>query len=325
MAVFTTLTPLEVRKELPDFNIGELLSLEPIASGIENTNYFLDTTEGRWVLTVFERLSESQLPFYLELCAHLRSQGCPVAAPVRTKSGQLFSHIKGKPFSIANRLEGRSIENVTAKECASMGEVLARMHIAARGFSLFQENMRGPQWWQATAPVVLPHLDPTVGAMLSEEVNHQLTVFSDSQFQALPVAACHCDLFRNNAMIIGHGTEQEHVSGVFDFYFAGCTALLFDVAVTVNDWCTDFEAPDLHLDPRKTEAFLRAYHAVLPFTDAERRWWPDMLRAAALRFWLSRLYDFYQPRKASLLKPHDPTYFEKILKNRKRETIALVA
>lgn len=90
MAVFTTLTPLEVRKELPDFNIGELLSLEPIASGIENTNYFLDTTEGRWVLTVFERLSESQLPFYLELCAHLRSQGCPVAAPVRTKSGQLF-------------------------------------------------------------------------------------------------------------------------------------------------------------------------------------------------------------------------------------------
>ena len=132
--------------------------------------------------------------------------------------------------------------------------------------------------------VVLPHLDPTVGAMLSEEVNHQLTVFSDSQFQALPVAACHCDLFRNNAMIVGHGTEQEHVSGVFDFYFAGCTALLFDVAVTVNDWCTDFEAPDLHLDPRKTEAFLRAYHAVLPFTDAERRWWPDMLRAAALRF-----------------------------------------
>ena len=190
MAVFTTLTPLEVCKELPDFNIGELLSLEPIASGIENTNYFLDTTEGRWVLTVFERLSESQLPFYLELCAHLRSQGCPVAAPVRTKSGQLFSHIKGKPFSIANRLEGRSIENVTAKECASMGEVLARMHIAARGFSLFQENLRGPQWWQATAPVVLPHLDPTVGAMLSEEVNHQLTVFSDSQFQALPVAAC---------------------------------------------------------------------------------------------------------------------------------------
>ena len=203
MAVFTTLTPLEVRKELPDFNIGELLSLEPIASGIENTNYFLDTTEGRWVLTVFERLSESQLPFYLELCAHLRSQGCPVAAPVRTKSGQLFSHIKGKPFSIANRLEGRSIENVTAKECASMGEVLARMHIAARGFSLFQENLRGPQWWQATAPVVLPHLDPTVGAMLSEEVNHQLTVFSDSQFQALPVAACHCDLWRIRLLLCG--------------------------------------------------------------------------------------------------------------------------
>lgn len=158
MAVFTTLTPLEVRKELPDFNIGELLSLEPIASGIENTNYFLDTTEGRWVLTVFERLSESQLPFYLELCAHLRSQGCPVAAPVRTKSGQLFSHIKGKPFSIANRLEGRSIENVTAKECASMGEVLARMHIAARGFPCFRKTCAVRSGGKPRHPLCFPIL-----------------------------------------------------------------------------------------------------------------------------------------------------------------------
>lgn len=325
MAVFTTLSTQDVRSRLPDFNIGELLSLEPIASGIENTNYFLDTTEGRWVLTVFERLSEEQLPFYLELCAHLRGQGCPVAAPVRTKNGHLFSHIKGKPFSIANRLEGSSIENVTPQECASMGEVLARMHLAAKSFTLFQENLRGPQWWKTTAPIVLPHLAPDVGQILSEEVSHQLAVFSDPDFKTLPVAACHCDLFRNNAMIVGHGTAQERVSGVFDFYFAGCTALLFDVAVTVNDWCTDFNAPDLRLDPNKTEAFLKAYHAVLPFTQTDCRWWPDMLRASALRFWLSRLYDFYLPREASILKPHDPTYFEKILKNRKRETIALVA
>lgn len=194
MAVFTTLSTQDVRSRLPDFNIGELLSLEPIASGIENTNYFLDTTEGRWVLTVFERLSEEQLPFYLELCAHLRGQGCPVAAPVRTKNGRLFSHIKGKPFSIANRLEGSSIENVTPQECASMGEVLARMHLAAKSFTLFQENLRGPQWWKATAPIVLPHLAPDVGQMLSEEVSHQLAVFSDPDFKTLPVAACHCDL-----------------------------------------------------------------------------------------------------------------------------------
>lgn len=140
MAVFTTLSTQDVRSRLPDFNIGELLSLEPIASGIENTNYFLDTTEGRWVLTVFERLSEEQLPFYLELCAHLRGQGCPVAAPVRTKNGRLFSHIKGKPFSIANRLEGSSIENVTPQECASMGEVLARMHLAAKASRSFRKT-----------------------------------------------------------------------------------------------------------------------------------------------------------------------------------------
>ena len=323
MAVFTTLTPEDVSSALPDFDIGQLVSLEPIASGIENTNYFLDTTAGRWVLTVFERLTEAQLPFYLELSAHLGARGCPVATPVRTADGKLYSFIKGKPFSIANRLEGESVVEVTPKECASMGEVLARMHLAAESFPLFQENLRGPQWWRETAPKVLPYLEAPARELITEELEHQPAVFADPDFKRLTVAACHCDLFRNNAMIVGHGTESEHVSGVFDFYFAGCTALLFDVAVTVNDWCTDFADPELHLDPEKTHAFLAGYAAVRPFTEAEKRWWPDMLRAGALRFWLSRLFDFYRPREASLLKPHDPTYFEKILRTRKTENCPL--
>lgn len=325
MAVFTTLTADDVRRLLPDFDIGEFSALEPIASGIENTNYFLDTTQGRWVLTVFERLTEQQLPFYLELCAHLGKKGVPVATPVRSRNGKLFSFVKGKPFSIANRLEGQSVADVTPSECASMGEVLARMHLAAQSFELFQENLRGPQWWKSTAPQVLPHLDDSTREMLSEEVDRQFRIFNDPEFKQLTVAACHCDLFRNNAMIIGHGTDSARVCGVFDFYFAGCTALLFDIAVTVNDWCTDFEDPDLKLHAEKTRSFLDAYNAVRPFTDAEKRWWPDMLRAAALRFWISRLYDFYMPRQASLLTPHDPTHFEKILRSRKTESFVLIA
>lgn len=325
MAVFTTLTAEDVCRVLPEFNIGQFCSLEPIASGIENTNYFLDTTCGRWVLTVFERLTREQLPFYLELSAHLGQKGLPVAAPVRTQSGALYSLIKGKPFSVANRLAGESVVEVTPRECASMGQVLARMHAAAQSFTLYQPNLRGLQWWQETAPKVAPYLEEPLQTLLREELEHQTAVFDDAGFKALPAAACHCDLFRNNAMICGHGTDEAHVCGVFDFYFAGCTALLFDVAVTVNDWCTDFSDPALRLDAQKTQAFLRAYHAVRPFTSAERRWWPDMLRAAALRFWLSRLYDYYMPRQASLLKPHDPTYFEKVLRARRRETCELLA
>lgn len=325
MAVFTTLSPEDVRAALSAFDIGEFFSLEPIASGIENTNYFLDTTQGRWVLTVFERLTEQQLPFYLELSSHLAQHGVPAAAPVRAKSGELFSRIQGKPFAVANRLEGCSVVDVTPRECASMGEVLARMHVAALSFPLHQENLRGPGWWKSVAPLLRPHLAQAQKALLDDELAHQLAVFGEARFSELPSAACHCDLFRNNALICGHGTDAARISGVFDFYFAGCTALLFDVAVTVNDWCTDFDDPALGLRQDKTQAFLEAYRAVRPFEAGESEHWNDMLRAAALRFWLSRLYDFHLPRQASLLKPHDPTYFEKILRNRRKETFELSA
>ena len=325
MAVFTTLTPEDVGAALSEFDIGELTALEPIAGGIENTNYFLDTTRGRWVLTVFERLLPEQLPFHLELCEHLKSHGTPVAAPVRNRAGSLFSILKGKPFAIANRLKGQSVVDVTPAECADMGRVLAHMHEAALSFKPFQENLRGPQWWKAVVPQLAPHLPADVRTMLEDELAHQLAVFDDPAFAALPVAACHCDLFRNNAMIEGHGTPEAHVCGVFDFYFAGCTPILYDIAVTVNDWCTDFADPAFHLEAAKTRAFLEGYASVRPFTAEDGRRWPDMLRAAALRFWISRLYDVHMPRQASLLTPHDPTYFEKILRTRRHETVTLPA
>lgn len=317
MAVFTSLTKDGVRGLLAAFGLSEPLLLEPIASGIENTNYYVDTPEGRWVLTVFERLTREQLPFYLELAEHLGKAGLPVAAPLRTKEGELFSEIAGKPCSIARRLEGESVADVTPAECASMGEVLARMHLAVADFKPFQENLRGPAWWLKTAPLVMPHLDHEAQKLLASEVDYQVnTVFANERFQKIPAGACHCDLFRNNAMIAGHGTDKAHVCGVFDFYFAGCTPFLYDCAVTVNDWCTDYSSPRLALDPAKARAFWDAYIAVRPMQSSERLWWRDMMRTAALRFWLSRLYDYYLPREASLLKPHDPTVYQRILADR---------
>lgn len=315
MAVFTTLSFGEVSEALARFDIGRAVELVPIAGGIENTNYFLDTDRGRWVLTVFERLPADQLPFYLEFCEHLKSHFCPVASPVRTREGKLFDFIHGKPFSIANRLEGEGVEDVTAGECASMALILAQMHIAALSFKPQQDNLRGFKWIQATAPKLRPHVPEAVYSKLADEVCHQAGIFSSPAYAELTKTACHCDLFRNNTLIADHETGAGHVAGVFDFYFAGCSPWLFDLAVCVNDWCID-PATGL-LDETRTAAFLDNYHAVRPLTVNERSLWRDMLRAAALRFWTSRLYDFYLPREASLLKPHDPTHFERVLDDRR--------
>ncbi len=315
MAVFTELSQDAVRTLLLNFDIGELTALEPIESGIENTNYFLDTTQGRWVLTVFERLSAQELPFYLELCAHLKSHGCSVAAPVVNRNGHLFDFVCGKPFAIADRLSGSSYADVDTVECASMGKTLAKMHLAAKDFKPYQKNLRGYEWVRETTPKIQPHVPEALYAKLVNEVKHQGTVYASQAYAQLTQTACHCDLFRNNAMIADHGTDKAHVSGVFDFYFAGCSPWLFDLAVTVNDWCITPSTGQL--DEVRVRAFMDAYHAERPLTENEHSLWRDMLRAAALRFWTSRLYDFYLPREASLLKPHDPTHFERVLDDRK--------
>lgn len=314
MAVFTELTPTDVGALLEQFDLGELTALEPISSGIENTNYFVDTTTGRWVLTVFERLRPDELPYYLALCEHLGNKGCQVARPVRTRAGELFSFVHGKPFSIANRLKGTDVRLMGLPECRSMGALLARMHLAAKDFALKQENLRGLAWWQSVAPQIAPHVPSAIAEAFTAEIAHQTAVFASDAYRSLDVVACHCDLFRNNTLIADAGTESAHVAGVFDFYFAGDAPCLFDLAVTMNDWCIDPETGRFVYD--KAQAFIESYHAVRPLSDAERALWRDMLRAAALRFWMSRLYDYYLPREASLLTPHDPTHFERVLADR---------
>ena len=314
MAVFTEITEERATALLSSFSIGALKSLRPIASGIENTNYFLDTDQGRWVLTVFERLSAKELPFYLELCDHLAARGCRVARPQRTRSGSLLAEVCGKPCSIANRLAGEEVADMGLPECRSMGELLAQMHLAARDFPIFQENLRGLSWWQMAAEKVKPYVPASISGLYEAEIAHQAAVMASPEYRSLTVSACHCDLFRNNTLIADAGTPGAHVAGVFDFYFAGCVPWLYDLAVTMNDWCIDPASG--RFIPEKAAAFINAYDAVRPLTGAEKSLWRDMLRAGALRFWMSRLYDFYLPRKAALLTPHDPTHFERVLKDR---------
>ena len=313
MAVFTPLSLDDVTRLLAHYTLGEVDTFEPISAGIENTNYFVTTRGGRWVLTLFERLTAAQLPFYLELMRHLAIKGLPVPAPQPNLAGSLVSEARGKPAAIVTRVPGRWVAAPDVHHCARIGSLLARMHLAAADYARFQPNLRGIGWWKSTVPKLEPHVPDHLFTLLAEEVIHQDSFFRSPGFELLPAGPVHADLFRDNVLWEGEGDAAE-VGGVIDFYFAGCTLWLYDLAVSVNDWCADVET-GVFDRPRAT-ALLAAYHAVRPLRDDEHRAWPTVLRAAALRFWISRLYDVYMPRPAALLTPHDPVRFERVLKQR---------
>ena len=321
MAVYTEVSEDEARALLHRLGLGELSSLRGIEGGIENTNYFASTPEGDWVLTLFERLTHAQLPFYLHLMKHLAQHGVPVpeprakpdGVPVPAGEDDLLHTVCGKPAALVNRLRGKSELHPGPAHCAAVGDMLARAHLAARDYDRHQPNLRGLAWWNETVPVVLPYLDESQATLIRGELAYQNHVAASSAYAALPRGAVHADLFRDNVMFEGTA-EQPVLTGFFDFYFAGVDSWLFDLAVTLNDWAIDVASGAT--DAAHTAALLDAYQAVRPLTDAERRLLPAMLRAGALRFWLSRLWDFHLPREASLLKPHDPRHFERVLRQR---------
>jgi homoserine kinase type II len=313
MAVFTPLSRAEASAFLTQFALGELAELEGIASGIENTNFFLTTERGPFVLTLFERLTFKQLPFYLELMRHLARRQLPVPEPQENRAGSLLSELKGKPAAIVSRLPGKAVREPTVHQCALTGEVLARMHKAGADFPVFQPQLRGIGWWKETVPRLERFLPDATFHMLAEEVIVQDSFFRSARFEKLPAGPIHADLFRDN-VLIDTNAAGERVGGLIDFYFAGCSIWLFDLAVTMNDWCIDRATGAF--DAARAQAMIDAYHAVRPLTEDEHMCWRIVLRAAALRFWISRLDDLHRPRPAELLTPHDPTHFERILARR---------
>jgi len=309
MAVFTAVSLDDLHQWIKQFPLGRALALDGISSGIDNSNFFLTTERGEYVLTIFENLRFEQLPFYVQLMRHLAERGIPVPAPVPNADGELVVTLHGKPAIIVSRLSGASQMDPQPVHCAEVGRMLARMHLAGQDFDLQQPNLRGLPWILATAPQVQPYLSEAEAALLRDETAFQSAFAGGAVYAALPRGPVHADLFRNNVMF-----EGERLSGCFDFYFAGVDTWLFDVAVTVNDWCIDLASG--RLDEARVRALLAAYHAARPFTQEESEAWQPLLRAGALRFWLSRLYDLHLPRAAELLTPHDPTHFERILRER---------
>jgi homoserine kinase type II len=313
MAVFTPLSTHDVRTLLTQFELGELVSLQGIAAGIENTNYFLTTTGGEYILTVFEVLSSAQLPFYLEFMHSLAQQGLPVPQPQTRRNGERLAQIHNKPCTIVTRLPGQYEHLPSTKHCSLTGQMLARLHTTARNFSLYQPNLRGLAWWRQVTPQLYVYLDQEQTQLLTHTLDEQIQLQATPAWQALPTGPSHCDLFRDNVLFT-KTAEKLCLGGFIDFYFAGHDSWLFDVAISVNDWC--IAQPTGEFMPELAHAWLLGYAQERPFTDEERTLWPAILRAAALRFWISRLYDFYFPRPAQTLKPHDPKHFERVLQAR---------
>jgi homoserine kinase type II len=313
MAVYTEVGHAEADALFQRLGLGPLTDLQGIRAGIENTNYYATTARGQWVLTLFERLSAEQLPYYLRLMQHLALRGIPVPAPQPDTDGALVYPLAGKPASVVTRLPGSHRLVPDAQHCAQVGEMLGRMHLAGADFDLQQPHLRGPAWWTETVPVVLPHLAAEPAALLADELAFQQHLAASTAGRAFPRGPIHADLFRDNVMF-DDTAGPDRLCGFFDFYFAGTDALLFDLAVCLNDWCCD--AATGALDEGLAGSLVAAYERARPLCGAEVRAMPALLRAAALRFWISRLWDWHLPRNATLLHAKDPAHFERILRQR---------
>lgn len=320
MSVYTHLTQQDIEQLLIRYDLGDLTSFRGIESGVENTNYFLDIDDKgnrqRYVLTLFEYLPADTLPFFIHYTDELKAFGLPVPNPIRDKSGVALQSVKGKPALIVQCFAGQHPDagNLSLDQCQQIGAMLAKIHKAGQGSSLYQENQRGLAWLDAQQKRLIPLLGQDDARFMAEQWQN----ISDAlqAFDNLPTGLIHGDLFHNNVLF-----DQGRISAVIDFYQSCNDWLIYDLAVTVNDWClTD----SLELDDQRTNVLMDAYAQVRPFTEDEKKAWPLILQLAAFRFWISRLVTFIYPEstmdqqhQGSLIRQFlDPNEFKEILRLR---------
>jgi homoserine kinase type II len=309
MSVYTVVERDELETFLRNYTLGDLVDYQGISAGIENTNYFVTTSDKPLVLTLFENHSADELGYFLDLMAFLAEHEVPSAHPIADNEGHYLRELNGKPAALVMRLSGSNVEQPNTAQCTALGQALGKLHVAGQSFSGKRENDRGPHWWHTTRDAVFEKLPTDERSLLDEELTFQ----RGHRFDNLPRGVIHADLFRDNALF-----EGDSLTGLIDFYYACNDVLLYDVAVTLNDWCS---RDDGSLDPTKSRAMLDAYKQIRPFESEEVDAWPVMLRAGALRFWLSRLQDHHFPREGELTHIKDPAVFRNILVARKQGKI----
>ena len=305
MAVYTAVSDEAAQALLERYDIGALVKLTGIEQGVENSNYFLETSQGRFILTIYEkRVDPADLPFFLGLLEHLTGRGFPSPRPVKTKAGALMSDFAGKPAAIVTFLAGKSHTKLSVSRCAALGEALARLHLAAQGFAIDRPNDLGMADWPglyAASKARADEVAPGLGTM----IEHELQRLQQAWPQDLPFGVIHADLFPDNVFFIG-----TKVSGFIDFYFGCQDFLSYDIAICLNAWC--FE-PDGQFNITKARALLRRYEDVRPLTSDEISALPVLAAGAAMRFLLTRLHDWLHPVEGALVQPKDPLeYVQKL-------------
>jgi homoserine kinase type II len=301
MSVFTPVSPADAERLLARYSLGALESLEGIAQGVENTNYFLTTTTGEYVLTLFEHIPREDLPFYVGLMDHLANHDVACPLPMHMDGGGMIAEVNGKPACIVTKLPGAPRAHPGEHDCRVAGELLAKVHIAGIEYDAGLENWRGRAWRERFAEAVRGKLSREENELIAEENRYQ-AIHDDT---VLPQGVIHGDYFHDNVLWDDQGSP-----GVIDFYFACDDALAYDLAIGVNDWCV---TPEARLDETRVRAFLAGYEHLRPLTDFERELWPVMLRRAALRTWLGRLGYNHFPRESHMTIPKDHAFSRRLL------------
>ena len=319
MSVYTTVTRAQLTEWLKNYSLGDLQHMQGILSGIENTNYFVTTSRGKYVLTLFEHMGVAELPYYAQLMAHLAARGFACPTPVANCHGEFIGELNGKPALLVTCLPGESVVHVSPTQCGQVGTVLAQLHHAGQGFTQRMLNPRGPHWWKSYLQLLRSKVAPVELRLIESEIHFQ----AQHAHADLPHGVIHGDLFRDNVLFervdntggvndLPGNISSKHgrIGGVIDFYFAGDDALLLDVAVTANDWCL---RPDATLDIEQLAALLRGYRPDNKYSDAEKTAWPILLRAAALRTWLGRLGYNHFPLQGEMTFTKDAGLYQRLL------------
>ncbi|MBL8566564.1 MAG: homoserine kinase [Hyphomicrobiaceae bacterium] len=298
MAVYTEVTDEELAAFIAGYDVGDLLSYKGIAEGVENTNYVVHTTREPLILTLYEkRVARSDLPFFVGLMEHLAGKGVPCPVPRHDRKGETIGELAGRAAALVTFLEGFWIRRPKAEHCARVGEALARLHGAGADFTGKRTNALGPSGWQPLFDRFRDRaneISPGLEGVIADELAALLPAWP----QNLPSGVIHADLFPDNVFFVG-----SELSGLIDFYFACNDAFAYDLAICLNAWC--FE-PDHAYNMTKGRALLKGYEQVRPLSAAERAAMPMLARGAALRFLLTRSYDWLNTPKNAVVSPHDP-------------------
>ena len=306
MAVYTEVSDDDLAAFVASYDLGALLSYKGIAEGVENTNYLVHTEKGPFFLTLYEkRVAPDDLPFFLGLMEHLSNAGINCPTPVHDAEGRVLRTLAGRPAALVTFLEGVWIRRPQPRHCLAVGEALARLHLAGRGFRIKRPNALGLTGWRPLYQRFQSRADeiaPQLAATIEQELDDLETRWPGG----LEHGVIHADLFPDNVFFLG-----DKLSALIDFYFACNDALAYDVAVTLNAWC--FEA-DHAFNITKGRALLKGYESVRQLAPTEREALPLLARGAALRFLLTRAYDWLHTPKDALVRPHDPIEYLRRLK-----------